>query len=126
MEKELVDSFCSILKDFLLDLYTSYPDNSLLILRNMTDAMIYTHPKGVVQNFMLCVNPYVDKILKKNDLFFLDGGLENDLSSGEYSFLLDELKKIANIWRDSNTTLNTKNCIWKYLIILVKLGKKVT
>lgn len=126
MEKEIVDSFCQILKDFLLDMYTSYPDNSLLILRNMTDAMIYTNPKGVVKNFMSCVNPYVDKILNKDELFFMDGGLEKDLSSGEYSFLLDELKKISTIWRNPNTKLNTKNCIWKYLTILVKLGKRVT
>lgn len=128
MEREvvIVNNFCTVLKDFLTDMYKSYPDNSLLLLKNMTDAMIFSNPRGVVKNYMLCVKSYQRKILAKDEDFFLNGELENDLSSGEYSFLLDELKKICNIWRDSNTSLNTKNAIWKYLQVLINLGNKLS
>jgi hypothetical protein len=123
--KQLTSHFCSILKDFLEDIYKSYPDNSLLMLKQATSAMILTHPNGVVDNFMLCVEPYIEKILKKDQSFFLDGNLENDLSSGEYSFLLDELKKISKIWQDTSTPERTKQSIWKYLQVLVKLGNNL-
>jgi hypothetical protein len=95
------------------------------MLKQATSAMILTHPNGVVDNFMLCVEPYIEKILKKDQSFFLDGNLENDLSSGEYSFLLDELKKISKIWQDTSTPERTKQSIWKYLQVLVKLGNNL-
>lgn len=125
-KKELTSSFCSILKDFLQDMYSSYPDTSLLMLQQITNTMIMTHPDGVVVNFMLCVEKYVDKISIRDESFFLNGGLEKDLASGDYSFLLDELKKIAVIWRNPETSNKTKDSIWKYLQVLVKIGKKIS
>ena len=123
--KKLTNQFCTILKDFLEDIYRSYPDNSLFILKQATNAMILTNPVGVLDNFMLCVDTYIEKILKKDQSFFLDGGLETDLSSGDYSFLLDELKKISKIWKDSSTPEKTRQSIWKYLQVLVKIGNKL-
>ena len=90
-KKELTETFCSVLKDFLQDMYNSYPDTSLMMLQQATNAMIMTHPDGVVTNFMYCVEKYTEKILSKDESFFLGGGLEKDLSSGQYSFLLEEL-----------------------------------
>lgn len=80
MEREvvIVNNFCTVLKDFLTDMYKSYPDNSLLLLKNMTDAMIFSNPRGVVKNYMLCVKSYQRKILAKDEDFFLNGELEND------------------------------------------------
>lgn len=125
-KQELTNTFCTVLKDFLSDMYNSYPDASLMMLRQMTSAMIMTDPNGVVLNFMFCVEKYSGKILNKDESFFLDGGLESELSQGEYSFLLDELKKISSIWRNPETSAKTKASIWKYLQILVKLGKSIS
>lgn len=125
-KQELTNTFCTVLKDFLGDMYNSYPEASLMMLRQATSAMILTDSNGVVLNFMYCVEKYTTKILAKDESFFLDGGLEGDLSQGEYSFLLDELKKISTIWRNPDTTTKTKASIWKYLQILVKLGKSIS
>lgn len=122
-KQEIVKTFCTVLKDFLSDIHSSYPDASLFILQQATSAMILTNPKGVVDNFMLCVDGYTEKILAKDETFFLDGGLHKDLESTDYGFLLEELKKISVIWKNPSTTKKTKESIWKYLQLLVKLGK---
>ena len=123
-KKELVKKFCSILQTFLDDMYRSYPDSSLLMLQQATNVMILTSPQSVLENFMLCIAQYSDKIKSRDESFFLDGGLESDLSTGDYSFLLDELKKISIIWKNPETPKQTKEAIWKYLQVLNKIGEK--
>ena len=124
-KQEIVKTFCTVLKDFLSDIYNSYPDNSLLVLQQATNAMILTDPRSVAENFMTCIGPYSDKILSKDESFFLDGGLESELATDEYSFLLEEIKKISKIWKNPETSAKTKNSIWKYFQILIKLGKNL-
>ena len=111
-QKKTVDMFCSILNDFLNDMYRSYPDPSLLILLNATKTMISFSPLMVVQNFMLCINDYKDKIRTRDTSFFLGGELANNLEGGSYSFLVEEINKVAEIWRRPETTEKTKNSIW--------------
>jgi hypothetical protein len=120
--KVATKKFCSVLQGFLSDMYMSYPDISLSILMKATDAMIMTNPSSVVENFNYCIEPYSEKILARDDSFFLDGGLNGDLETGNYSFLTDELNKIVEIWNNPSTTSKTKNAIWKYFEILVKLS----
>ena len=120
------NQFCTILKDFLKDMYKSYPDTSLMMLVKATEAMILTNPSGVVENFVYCIEPYIEKILCRDESFFLEGGLTNDIKEGSYSFLTDELNKVVKIWNDPNTSTKTKNAIWKYFELLVKLGLKAS
>ena len=126
MNTVVVKQFCSVLKDFLGDMYKSYPDNSLLTLITATNAMVLVNPNGVLKNFICCIDPYVEKILCRDESFFLDGGLSKDLSDidGNYSFLKDELNKVVNIWNNPSTTLKTKNAIWRYFEVLTKLSMK--
>ena len=128
MNTVVVKQFCSVLKDFLGDMYKSYPDKSLLTLITATNAMILVNPNGVLENFIYCIDPYVEKILCRDENFFIDGGLSRELSdnNGSYSFLKDELNKVVNIWNDPSTTLKTKNAIWKYFEVLTKLSMKAT
>lgn len=123
-EQQFTIQFCSILKDFLNDMYKSYPDTSLLMLIKATDAMVLANPTGVVENFIYCIGPYIEKILCRDESFFLEGGLTKDIEGGSYSFLTDELNKVVTIWNDPNTSKKTKDAIWKYFEILVKIGLK--
>lgn len=125
-EDAIVNTFCKLLKDFLNDIYMSYPDPSLILLQQAATAMILTNPKGVVQNFKKYTEKYNEAILAKDEQLFIDGRLEEDVEGGEYSFLSDELKKIAIIWKKPETSTKTKSSIWKYLQLLVKLSQKVT
>lgn len=117
-----VSLFCKVLKDFLNDIYKSYPDNSLLVLINATNAMILANPSSVVENFKYCIDPYKEKIISKDESFFLEGGLTRDLENTSYSFLTDELNKVVKIWNDPSTPDKTKQAIWKYFELLVKLS----
>lgn len=118
--------FCKVLKEFLTDIYNSYPDPSLFILIQATDALIMTSPRSVVDNYMLCVDKYKTQIANKDESFFLEGHLGKELKGTPYEFLLDELEKIIKIWNDPKTSSKTKECIWKYFQALTKLGLKIT
>jgi hypothetical protein len=120
-----INMFCTILNDFLNDMYRSYPDPSLLILLNATKAMVSVSPLMLVQNFMFCIEDYTEKIRTRDTSFFLGGELANNLQGGSYSFLVDEINKVAEIWRRPETSDKTKESIWKYFEILEKLGSKI-
>jgi hypothetical protein len=125
MSSEKIKVFCDVLKSFISDIYKSYPDNSLLLLQQSLYVMLLTDPKSVVVQFMDSVDPFYEKILQKDEDFFLNGELEKIMNNGEYSFLSDELNKISTIWRDPKTPEKTKNSIWKYFITLLKLGRSI-
>jgi len=124
-KKKSVGVFCTILDDFLQDMYKSYPDPALLILINATKAMMNVSQYTVVQQFMLCIEDYTEKIRTRDASFFLDGGLANTLEGSPYSFLVDEINKVAEIWRRPDTPEKTKESIWKYFEILEKLGTSI-
>lgn len=125
-EDTIIKTFCSVLIDFLDDLYQSYPDPNLFILKQTTRAMVVSSPRSVVENFMSCVEPYKDKLINRDESFFINGGLTANLSSTKYSFLVDELNKISEIWNRPETSKKTKDGIWKYFQILLNLGSKLT
>lgn len=116
--------FCTVLTDFLNDIYKSYPDASLMIFMKMTDALIATNPSRVVANFMEYVDPVKDKIKAKDESFFINGGLTQQVSK-DHSFLNDEIDKILSIWTDEKTSTKTKDVIWKYFQVLVEIGEKI-
>lgn len=123
-KQKQVTVFCTLLSDFFNDIYKSYPDASLLMLIKMSDAMILTNPSGVVENFMMCVEPFIEKIKAKDEKFFLEGGLTAGIGE-EYSFLNKEINKIVGIWKDPKTSEKTKKSIWKYFEVLVSVGEKI-
>jgi hypothetical protein len=121
-----IKTFCTVLDDFLNDLYMSYPDPGLFILRQTTKTMSAANPILVVSNFMDTVGPYKEKILNKDETFFINGGLTNELSNTEYSFLVEEINKITDIWNRIDTPQKTKESIWKYFKVLITLGNTIT
>lgn len=115
------DNFCKILTAFIADLYKTYPDSSLLTFKTVVSGLVAVSPHTVVENFMGCVEDYRVKLESHDESFFLDGGLASSLD-GEFNFLIDEINKVVKIWRDPKTTDKTKESIWKYFDILLRLG----
>lgn len=119
---KLQNLFCTTFKDFLQDLYNSYPDADLSLLITFTNGLCLTFPDKLVEEFMNCIIPYKEKILNKDENFFLDGGLKAEVQNNEY--IVKQINKVVAIWRNPKTSKNTKDCIWTYLQYLIKIGTK--
>lgn len=98
-------------------------DSSLLLFKGYKNIFESTYgKKGLVETMDLYVKNYIDKILKKDESFFLTE-LEKDFK--DQSFIVNEIKKIREIWLDSSTTEQHKKIIWKHFIIFAKLSKVI-
>lgn len=125
VDKRLIDSFANVLNDFLDDIYKSYPDPSLFILMQTSKGIASVSPLLLLKNFKTCIKPYVKQIKERDSSFFLNGGLADNLFDTSYSFLVEEINKVAQIWSKPETSEKTKDSIWKYFNILVSISNKV-
>lgn len=117
-----IETFCKTFDDFLEDLQTLKPnDNSLKLLKKTIKTLYLIKPELVVIQFMNYTSSYSSKILEKDETFFLND-LQDDIVEG-YEWVKDEIKKIKEIW--PNATISTKENIWKYFQIFIKLGNSI-
>lgn len=122
MNRQLqIDTFHKLFMELLNDISIIRPNDPTLIWVKTAISMM--SKELLVQQFTESIIVYEDKILKKDESFFLDE-LHKELDAD--SFAAKELSKIRSIWNDPSTTKDTKECIWKYFILLLKLGKKIT
>lgn len=115
-----LETFHKLFMELLNDLSVIKPGDSTLIWVKTAVSMLST--EVLVEQFMEYVNVYADKILNKDESFFLD---ELHKEVDKDSFAGKEISKVRTIWIDPSTTAETKECIWKYFILLLKLGKKI-
>lgn len=125
-KKTLTSAFCSLFKEFIHSLSQVRPgDNSLKFLENAVNGAILLNPGLIVEQFMYCVEGYEDKILERDEDFFLHS-LEKDINvSPKDSYIFEEINKVKSIWTDPETSKETKENIWKYLQSFVKLGRSI-
>lgn len=98
-------------------------DTSLLLFKGYKTIFESSNgKKGLVETMDIYIKNYTDKILKKDESFFLTE-LENDFK--DQSFIVNEIKKIREIWLDPTTTEEHKKIIWKHFIIFAKLSKVI-
>lgn len=116
-----IETFHKLFMELLNDLSIIKPNDSTLIW--VKTAISLMSKELLVEQFMEYINVYADKILNKDETFFLDE-LHKEIDKD--SFAGKEISKVRTIWNDPSTTTDTKECIWKYFILLLKLGKKIT
>lgn len=115
-----LEAFNKIFNEFLNDLNILQPNDSSLILVKAAVSIIDT--ETLVQQFMEYLEEYTEKILLKDESFFiteLPKNLDKD------SFAAKEINRVTEIWLDPQTKDDDKECIWKYFICLIKLGKSI-
>lgn len=115
-----LEAFNKIFNEFLNDLNILQPNDSSLFLVKAAISVIDT--ETLVQQFMDYVDEYTEKILLKDESFFiteLPKNLDKD------SFAAKEINRITEIWLDPQTKEDDKECIWKYFTCLLKLGKSI-
>jgi hypothetical protein len=118
-------TFKKLFEELLQDLEVIKPgDPSLLLVKT---AVSFLDAETVCYQFMDYAGPFKDRIIKKDETFFLEE-LDNSLDLEilhENSFVKEEIDRIRGIWKDKSTTKEHKTIIWNYLILLVKIGSKI-
>ena len=111
MSEELSDLFH---KD--VNLRTVY--NSIILLRK-------SNPRKLYEIFMQYVLRYEKQILKKDESFFLDKNYEDELIEMKTydSKNINIIKCLKKYW--SQMSDKSKENIWLYLNVLIKLSKKI-
>jgi hypothetical protein len=113
--------FCKLFLDLLQDLIVLYPTDAQLQMAQVSvNGLVLYDKKSFVKTVTDSLEPFYEKILEKDDKFFIS---LNFTETYENKFIKDELNRIRAIWINPDTTDHTRKCIWKYFTSFVKLGK---
>jgi len=119
-KKILIDTFFNQFTDFLKQLENMYPDDTdFPVFITTLDLLKSTNPilvvKFVKENI---VDLYKDKILNKDESFFLD---QDYTQHGDVDLnIVHKLKKYVK-----DMSPNSKDVVWKYIELLMKLSMKI-
>lgn len=119
-KKILIDTFFNQFTDFLKQLENMYPDDTdFPVFITTLDLLKSTNPilvvKFVKENI---VDLYKDKILNKDESFFLD---QDYTKHGDVD--LNIIHKLKKYVKDMSS--NSKDVVWKYIELLTKLTIKI-
>lgn len=118
--QERLKAFSKLFMELLNDLNTIRPGDATLLWVKAAASLL--SEEALVEQFMDYVGEYTDRILNRDESFFVN---ELHKSVKSETFAAKELARVKAIWIDPSTTDDTKECIWKYFILLVKLGKAI-
>lgn len=119
-KKVLIDTFFNQFTDFLKQLENMYPDDTdFPVFLTTLDLLKSTNPilvvKFVKENI---VDLYKDKILNKDESFFLD---QDYTKHGDVDLnIVHKLKKYVK-----DMSPNSKDVVWKYIELIMKLTMKI-
>lgn len=103
-----VSAFTQVLEQFLDELTQTFPEQPALKKYKATfDLLRKANPRKIMETFVESVKPFADRIMQKDETFFLNGNI--DFLNG-----LD-IKK----WWTPELSQGTKNSIWQFLQYLL-------
>jgi len=111
-----LNSLCSELSDM-------YPDDvDIKMAKTSIDTMKRMNPKVIFTTFYQFVYPFKDQILNRNEDFFLNMDFTKVAGSEANSMMT--VMNLKKYW--STMTDQTKECMWQYFGVLVKLCEKIS
>ena len=115
-------SFLKVLEKFINELSDMYPeDNHFDLAKNTLYLLKKTNPRKVLEFFYTyLVVPYEQKIIERDETFFFNKSYDGEVS--EYVKSLNVITNLKRYW--SSMTDKTKETIWLYMNLMVKLSKK--
>ena len=114
--------FNNKLTEFLKDLIATFPDDKdLKLFKNSFDLLKLSDENKPAILFNKIIKNFENKIYDKDESFFLDKDYSNivDNNVDITTSLIDKLK---TNW--INLSVDDKEIVWKYLILLCKLSNK--
>lgn len=113
-----ISAWNDMMVQFLNELQTTFPEEkSVKKYQTSFDLLRKSNPRKCVEGFMSEISPVQDKIMSKDESFFLD-------DKSAKSELIRDLN-ISKYWT-SELSDNTKDAIWQYLQTLYILGTTIT
>ena len=106
--------------NFNNDLILLFPnDKDFKLFKNGIVLLKATNPRKILTLFDQYVSKYEEKILQKDETFFLENNYD-ELDRTEN--ILNTMDILKNYWK--NLTDQNKEKVWQYFILLVKLNRK--
>lgn len=120
---DYLEKFNSTFHEFLADFSRTFPNDKQLTMYEIGLRGVLFADKTVVQNVFhdRVVVPYGDKILAKDEDFFLQNNyaeIQSDITNAA-----DVIGKVKSYW--SQLDADNKEVVWKYLKVLVHLDRKI-
>ncbi len=115
MDKTYLDYFNYYLKQFLNEIISYFPYTKSMILENYRAILEGTDNKNdlYVKYFMTKANEHLFSIAKKDVTLF----------DNEVLYLIEGVN-FHELWKSSDSNDNNRQAVWKYLQLLVLLGRK--
>ena len=117
-ESEYIDMFNRKLCEFIDDLTCSFPElNDFKLFKNMLELAIYIDKKSPHKMFDNTVAKlYRDKIISKNEDFFLDEQYNTAYND------INLINKLKTVWKTIDNS--NKEIIWQYMNVLLILNDR--
>jgi len=113
-----ISAWNDMMTQFISELLSTFPEEkSIKKYQTSFDLLRKSNPRKCIEGYMAEVTPVQDKIMSKDESFFLD-------SNSNTSELIRDLN-IAKYWTPE-LSQNTKDAIWQYLQTLYILGTTIT
>ncbi len=112
-----VSAWNDMMDQFIVELQKTFPEEkSIKKYHTSFDLLRKSNPRKCVDAYMAEVGPYQEKIMAKDESFFLDGSSKSEF--------LNEIN-IKKYWTPE-LSQNTKDAIWQYLQTLYILGTTIS
>ena len=118
----LLSAFNNVIIDFLNDCILVFPEeNDFKVYKRMISLLVKVNPKKVLSVFSEYSDLYRDKILSKDEVFFLENDYEVVKKYNDQE-IFNVINKIKQYWKQLD--LSNKDKIWDYLNLLIQIKDK--
>ena len=116
MDYTYTDYFNYYLKEFLNETINNFPETQTSILSNYRDLLEGRNSKSdmYAKYFMTKINNHLISIAKKDDTLF-----------NHENLVFVEGVDFYTVWNSGQCTTQNKTAIWKYLQMLMLIGRKI-
>ena len=109
--------FNQVVDEFFREMIEIFPEESKIKVNYSWFQTVYKPTsKKPCREFMAGAFEYIEKIAMKDELLFTGSGKDKP-------YMIDKMN-IPKLW-NSGISENTKECIWKYIKTLIKIGASV-
>jgi hypothetical protein len=124
--KKWVNVFNEKFSEFIKDLIETFPDDKDFKLCKQSFTLLQmVDERKPVEMFQIYAMKYKEKIMNKEESFFLKHDFKEELSkSDDQNFSVELLLKLKECWK--NLEQKNKDVIWSYLELLYKVENKIS